>query len=80
MSVNGGQVIVNVTQPGHPLFPGYVARTVATGATTAGPTNVVNNYGEGTGWPQSSSDPLAGIINGVWYGLTEDAIKACTCH
>jgi RHS repeat-associated protein len=80
MSVNGGQVVVNVTQPGHPLFPGYVARTVATGATTAGPTNVINNYGEGIGWPQSSSDPLAFIINGVWYGLTEDAIKACTCH
>jgi RHS repeat-associated protein len=80
ISANGQQVIVNVTQPGHPLFPGYVARTVTTGATTAGDTNVVNNYGEGTGWPQSSSDPLAGIINGVWYGLTEDAINACTCH
>ena len=80
MSVNGGQVVVNVTQPGHPLFAGYVARTVATGATTAGPPNVINNYGEGIGWPQNSSDPLAFIINGVWYGLTEDAIKACTCH
>ncbi|MFZ5492579.1 MAG: RHS repeat-associated core domain-containing protein [Pseudomonadota bacterium] len=40
-SYNGSPVIVNVTIPGHPLFPGYVARTVDGG--------VANNFGEGTG-------------------------------
>jgi RHS repeat-associated protein len=72
MSYNGSQVVVNVTMPGHPLFPGYVART-ASG-------NIINNFGEGTGWLQNTNVPFNDLlINNVWYGLTDEAIKACSC-
>ena len=72
---NGNPVVINVTLPGHPLFPGYVARNV-----TGGPNNnQVNNYGEGTGWPQAGWSPIATPINNVWQGLTEEAINACRC-
>lgn len=72
MTSNGSPVVVNVTLPGHPLFPGYVARDVNGG--------VVNNFGEGTGWLQGPNSPFADPINNVWYGLTDDAIKACSCQ
>lgn len=72
MTSNGSPVVVNVTLPGHPLFPGYVARDVSGG--------VVNNFGEGTGWLQGPNSPFSGPINNVWYGLTDDAIKACSCQ
>ncbi|CAM8819996.1 RHS repeat protein [Burkholderia pseudomallei] len=69
--------VVNVTLPGHPLFPGYVARDVS----SSGSGSVVHNYGEGTGWLQSNEDPVAdSLINNVWYGLTDEAIKACSCN
>lgn len=71
MSHNGSQVVVNVTMPGHPLFPGYVARTVGDG---------VNNFGEGSGLLQNPDMPGSDLfINNVWYGLTDQAIKACSC-
>jgi hypothetical protein len=70
---NGSQVIVNVTMPGHPLFPGYVARTVDS-------SGLINNYGEGSGALQSSYSPFARPINNVWQGLTDDAIKHCSCQ
>jgi len=72
---NGNQVIVNVTMPGHPLFPGYVARTVESGPSN----NQLNNYGEGTGWRQADWSPFARPINNVWQWLSDDAIKACGC-
>jgi len=72
MTSNGSPVVVNVTLPGHPLFPGYVARDVNGG--------VVNNFGEGTGWLQGPNSPFSDPINNVWYGLTDDAIKACSCQ
>jgi len=75
-SVNGQQVVVNVTLPGHPLFPGYVARDVDSGATNS----LVNNFGEGTGGLQGPNSPFATPINNVWQGLTDDALKACTCQ
>ena len=71
MTSNGSQVVVNVTLPGHPLFPGYVARDVNGG--------VINNFGEGTGWWQGENSPISDPINNVWYGLTDEAIKACSC-
>ena len=73
-SYNGSPVVVNVTQTGHPLFPGYVARTVTNG--------MANNYGEGTGRRQSPKyAPLNDIlINNVWYGLTDEAVKSCSCQ
>ncbi len=72
MSSGGSQVVVNVTMPGHPLFPGYVARTVDS-------SGMINNFGEGTGGLQSSYSPFARPINNVWQGLTDDAINACRC-
>jgi RHS repeat-associated protein len=75
-SSNGNQVIVNVTQPGHPLFPGYVARTIQTGPYNS----LINNYGEGAGALQGPYSPFATPINNVWQGLSDDAIKACSCH
>ena len=68
---NNGGVVVNVTQPGHPLHLGYVARTID-GST-------VNNYGEGLGWLQGSYSPLAPFINGVWNGQTNGIINSCGC-
>src|SRR5690606_28249529 len=71
MSHNGSQVVVNVTMPGHPLFPGYVARTVG---------DRVNNFGEGSGFLQNPNLPGSDLfINNVWYGLTDQAIQACSC-
>lgn len=76
-SYNGSPVIVNVTQPGHPLHPGYVARSVNPSA--AG--NIANNFGEGSGWMQDPRGRLINdpVINNVWYGLTDKAIEACRC-
>jgi hypothetical protein len=75
-TVDGTQVVVNVTQPGHPLFPGYVARTI-----TAGPNNssMINNFGEGTALTQSEYNPLNSLINNVWQVANDAAIRACTC-
>ena len=67
-----GSYVVNVTQPGHPLHPGYVLRTIE-GAQ-------VNNYGEGLGWLQGSPNPLAGFVNGVWQGQTQGLINGCQCR
>jgi hypothetical protein len=75
-TANGNQVIVNVTMPGHPLFPGYVARTVDSGPNN----NQLNNYGEGTGWPQASWSPVGSPIDNVWQQLSDEAIKACSCQ
>jgi hypothetical protein len=73
MSYNGNQVIVNVTMPNHPLFPGYVARVNDADG-------MINNFGEGTGALQGSYSPLARPINNIWQSLTDDAIKACSCQ
>jgi hypothetical protein len=70
MNLNGSQVVVNVTLPGHPLFPGYVVRSIQG--------SNVSNYGEGNGWLQGSWSPLAGSINGVWNGQTTGI--TCGCH
>jgi len=73
---NGTQVVVNVTMPGHPLFPGYVARTVQSGPNN----NQLNNQGEGLGWPQNPSIPLLpGFINNAWQQANDAAYKACSC-
>jgi RHS repeat-associated protein len=67
---NGNNFIVNVTTPGHPLHPGYVARTV----TETGAGLVVNNMGEGAGVLQSNLNPFSGLINGVRNGQTQSII------
>jgi len=74
--VDGVPVVVNVTQPGHPLFPGYVARTV-----NGGPyNNMMNNFGEGVALKQSSYNPFNSLINNVWQKLNDEAYKACGCQ
>lgn len=73
----GDQVVVNVTQPGHPLFPGYVVRVIKPGP---GGALTVHNYGEGWGFKQSIFDPLfANSINNVWTSQTQDLINQCGC-
>jgi RHS repeat-associated protein len=70
----GGSVVVNVTLPGHPLFPGYVARTVTP---NSGGT-VIHNFGEGTSFLQSQYSPLAGTINGIWNQQSSDLAAGAT--
>ena len=81
MNTPSGPVVVNVTMPDHPLWPGYVARTV----TLSRSGNIVNNFGEGLGRKQDPRfgpfpNPIADPINNVWYGLTDEAMKACSCN
>lgn len=70
--LNNGSVVVNVTLPGHPLHPGYVARDISNGQ--------VNNRGEGTGFLQGSYSPVSGMINGVWNGQTGGVVGSCGCQ
>ena len=75
--VKGKFWVVNVTQPGHGLFPGYVARGVEDTPTGS----IMHNYGEGLGLLQSPSSPeyIRNAINGGWAGLSDDIIKAAKC-
>jgi RHS repeat-associated protein len=77
--VNGQLIVVNVTQPGHTLFPGYVARVVSN--TSSGV--MVNNYGEGLGAFQSPYSPVAGLINSAWVNQSQgliDRASKCGCQ
>jgi RHS repeat-associated protein len=66
--LNGQPVVVNATDPDHPLFPGIVVRE--------GDGTTINNYGEGTSYLQSPSTIGGEIfgedINGVWTSATPD--------
>jgi uncharacterized protein RhaS with RHS repeats len=73
---NGTQGVVNVTMPGHPLFPCYVARIVQPGSNN----NQLNNYGEGLAWKQSDWNPFNSVINNAWQVANDDAYKACSCQ
>ena len=75
VNVNGSPAVVNVTLPGHPLFPGYVLRTING--------SQVVNYGEGAGFlqgPLSRALGIAGEINGVWNGQTSGIMQKCGCQ
>jgi hypothetical protein len=66
---NGTPMVVNVTQPHHPLHPGIVVRYV-----TASPSgSTIQNEGTGLGEPQSPSSPglLREWINNVWKGQSK---------
>ena len=74
-NLSGQQYVVNVTQPGHGLFPGYVARTVMDNGDG---TRTLHNYGEGQGplqserrWTGFMRDP----INDGWYGMNDANTK-----
>jgi RHS repeat-associated protein len=64
--LNGNPVVLNVTLPGHQLFPGIVVREVD--STASG--TILNNYGEGTSSLQSPSTTegkdVGPYINGIW--------------
>jgi hypothetical protein len=63
---NGTPMVVNVTQPGHPLHPGVVIRYV----TTPPSGSTIQNEGSGLGVFQSPGSPekLREWINSVWKG------------
>ena len=67
--VTGGQIVLNVTQPGHPLFPGVLARhdSYSNGQ------SVVNNVGEGAGWMQGM-----GLIpnDNIWRNQTQGILNS----
>jgi RHS repeat-associated protein len=73
---SGNTYEVNVTQPGHPLFPGYVARGISGG--------VVHNYGEGAGTLRGPYSPVANAINSVWNSQTQAIVnnsrQRCGCQ
>lgn len=62
----GNKIVVNVTLPGHPLFPGYAARIV----TTANGVSTIHNMGEGLGRLQGSYSPFANMIDNAWIPLS----------
>jgi RHS repeat-associated protein len=71
---------VNVTLPGHPLHPGYVARVTSQSSDLV----TITNYGEGLGVLQSPSSFVADAINGVWRGQTRAILDSlpqeCLCQ
>jgi RHS repeat-associated protein len=75
----GATMIINVTLPGHVLFPGYVVRVVeqTPGGITA------RNFGEGLGYLQEGGNPvkdsIAERINNVWIGQTQGLIDSLPC-
>jgi RHS repeat-associated protein len=71
----GSLFIVNVTMPGHSLFPGYLARRVS--STPSG--TVVNNFGEGTGIMQATWNPASLPINSVWAPSSRALAEKCGC-
>jgi hypothetical protein len=72
----GDTVVVNVTQPGHGLWPGYVVRTVSP---TPSGGSVVNNYGEGIGGLQGPNSPVATEIDNTWIQQTGNLARKCAC-
>lgn len=70
----GAQVVVNVTEPGHPLYPGVVFR-YQTDSPAGG---VIRNEGIGLGWQQSPNAPswIRNPINTVWEGQVRDTLGA----
>lgn len=68
----GHTIVVNVTLPGHPLFPGIAVRLV----TTSNGVATVHNIGEGLGALQSSTSIYAPVIDNVWIGLSKQDINS----
>ena len=58
---DGNRVVMNVTEPGHPLFPGYVARYV----TPSGNGSTIQTEGEGLAWPQDPNAFLPQFIQNL---------------
>jgi RHS repeat-associated protein len=74
---DGQPVVVNVTEPGHPLQSGIVVREPT--QTSSG--TVINNWGEVTARLQSPTSPVANEINNVWKSQTPPSPPTPTgCH
>jgi len=67
----GHTIVVNVTLPGHPLFPGYAARIV----TTSNGASTIQNVGEGLAPLQGSWSPFANMIDNAWIPLSQSDIQ-----
>lgn len=67
----GHTIVVNVTLPGHPLFPGYAARIV----TTSHGVSTIQNVGEGLAPLQGRFSPFANTIDNVWIPLSQNDIN-----
>ena len=70
----GARVVVNVTEPGHPLYPGVVMRYETDSPAGA----VIQNEGIGLGWLQSPNPPpgVRNPINTVWEGQAQEILGA----
>ena len=69
---DGNQLVVNVTLPGHALFPGYVARRV----TSSNAGSIIQNEGEGLSPWQAPGSPIADQINNAWKGQSQSITDA----
>ncbi|HEX5952509.1 MAG TPA: hypothetical protein VFY94_04955 [Rhodanobacteraceae bacterium] len=67
----GHTIVVNVTLPGHPLFPGYAARIV----TTAHGVSTIQNVGEGLAPLQGRYSPFANMIDNAWINVSQTDIN-----
>jgi hypothetical protein len=63
--------VVNLTQAGHSLFPGYVARYVT--SSPAG--SAIQNEGEGLAPLQAPGSPFGNTINNVWQSQSQQIIN-----
>jgi hypothetical protein len=75
----GQQMVVNVTLPGHSLWPGYTARTINQ---TSNGTSLVT-YGEGLGALQSDRDRAQRVrnsINNIWFSNQQSIVNSCGCR
>jgi RHS repeat-associated protein len=73
---NGNPVVINVTEPNHPLWPGYVVRTITSNSNGG---IMVHNYGEGLGVLQSFGPLSDYFINDAWIGQTQGLMNSCGC-
>jgi RHS repeat-associated protein len=64
--LTGNPVVVNVTLPGHPLFPGVVIREPVPSQDDS--STIIQNWGEGTSGLQAPDSPLAETLSSVWRG------------
>jgi len=67
--------VVNITRPGHSLYPGIVIRGVQD---LGGGKVIIHNYGEGVGNLQSFGPLSNGLVNNIWFGETEKALHYAT--
>jgi hypothetical protein len=76
---SGMQIVVNVTEPGHPLYPGVVIRYVTESPSGA----TIWNEGTGRGWLQGPDGPAVVRDRGnnwVWRGQAREILDRHRAH